>query len=233
MNKYSLPTEIYEHILHFLSIKDIVSCSQINSGLAVVCRNELFWYKIFQRQCPTFDISYDQPLKSTWKQTVLKFPRSPNEPILLDNLHWRIDQGPKKLKYRRKEYSGPLILNIPATRVKLSKVEYELVTINKPQLDGGERSGAKRSEAKRSEAKRSGVVTVKDILQTIFDYYQQPLTYDQIVKYVSQGLHYLDLIFAGAAVNNGEFRQRLDIMGHKIHFKGLRKDNDVYRIHLG
>ena len=209
MNGY-LPSEIYEYIMYNLSIKDIMSCSQTNSLLRDICDNELFWHKIFHRE---YNINYDKPLKSSWKETVLKFSKVANEPILTDrSVRWRIDYRPGDLKYSEKEYIGPLKIIVPATRIHWCKIDYETLIISKSQLDG--------------------VVTIADILQTVYEYYQQPLTLEQLSKYHHRGDDNSYVIKAEIALEEGHTRKHLDIMGHKVYFAGLVKHNDTFRLLL-
>ena len=201
-----IPSEIYEQIMYYLPIKDILSYGQVNSDMFTICNNELLWYKLFRREYPEVDISFNQRPKSTWKESVLKFPKAGQK--FYNIIYWNISQSPAHLKYREHEYRGMTIF-LPFWPRKQSETKYESVKLNGP------------------------IVTVKDILEAIYDYYQQQLTIDQVKNYKVCAIDHWTVRGTINAVKKGHYRKRVDIMGRWVDFEGLFNVRGGYQVRLG
>ena len=114
--------------------------------------DELFWFNIFKREHSEFELDFEMPQRETWKESIFCLPKVKPGSSDFTDVTWEINKSLDNVIYEQKEYCGPIVLNL----YHFYDFMFKPILINKP------------------------VVTKSDILHTIYDYYNRPLTRREI-----------------------------------------------------
>jgi len=223
----NLPLELFYQIISELNLDNILELCQSHREFNFLCRDEYLWYILFKRDYPYIYSDYEHPLLNSWKNTMLnKSLRYLLEHPLTEYL-WEITQPPSQSLTSESNpqvdyiFKGPLTLLIPISRYSYGYLDE--ITINQ------------------------FFIPKEQILQIIYQYYQQPLTLEQLDNYLKRDQEefnkkypdtkYLPdsfLIQAIDAIKRGIIVKHYELMSNFLYFEGLTPiDDNKFKISLG